>query len=164
MKKLVLFAVFMATALTSSYAQNGWKLGVRGGFPLAETEEISSFNLSADLFFHLPVSDRVSLGGATGYTRFFGKTIDGGLFTVEVEDFSFIPVAFSARGSITNEAFLSADLGYAFGIEEDLDGGFYYQGKLGWTNTEIDVFIYYQGITLENDSATSLGAGIAFGL
>lgn len=145
-------------------AQEVFSVGIHAGLPMAESKDVSTLNLGAELTYRNFISDRIALGATTGYTRFFGKDEEFFGLTIEHKDFSFIPLAFSAKGLITEQTFLSADLGYAFGLEDFNDDGFYYKGKLGWTNSDMDIFIYYQTVTLDNGDASALGAGISFAL
>lgn len=157
-----ILTVLTVLGLTFTSNAQSIRVGMHAGIPVGDAADVSSFNfgLDASMYF-LGVNDWLNIGVATGYTHFFGKeeTVDG--VDVDYESFGYIPVAASARGTFGKGIFYTADIGYGIGTN-DADGGLYYQGKLGWSDTHIDVFAFYRGVSADEFDATSIGAGIAF--
>lgn len=172
MKQLILIRKTIA-ALTaiigfscSACAQEIW-IGAHGAFPFAgDVKDAYSFNAGADASFYYPIKETAGIGITTGYTRYFGKeqTIAGIKF--ENRDLSYIPLAASARGVFSEHFLIIGDIGYAFGLEDN-SGGFYYAGKFGWTNGNVDAYGFYKGISgsddgFDHDRIDVLGVGVVF--
>ena len=92
------------------------------------------------------VSELLDVGLATGFVNAFGdtETISEGIIEIEAEfeDYQFIPLAASFRIYPTFEFKFGADVGYAVGINEGNEGGFYYRPLVGYNitgNTELNV-------------------------
>src|SRR5690606_20692183 len=121
------------------------------GVPMGDSEEFSNLNYGVDAAYMFPVAPNFTLGIASGYTVFAGKDYEsnfmGANVTVEGEDFGYIPLAAAGRYGITENIFLGADLGYAFYSGDlDLNGGLYYQGKIGYDFKPFEIFLSYKGI------------------
>lgn len=67
---------------------------------------------------------------------------------------------------ITEDFSVGTDLGYALGLKEDVDGGFYYRPKLGYRIADsIELNLSYAGISLEDDiNASTFNIGFMFQL
>lgn len=69
---------------------------------------------------------------------------------------------------------MGADLGYAFATNDGMDGGFYYQPKVGYSGALVDVYGFYKGVSgtnkyevlgveYKNDwNIGSVGLGVAY--
>lgn len=155
MKKLFFTVLLAVGVCTMAQAQQkGLRLGVHAGIPLSDASDVSSFNLGVDASYLFDINENIALGAATGYSTFFSKD--------DFENYSYIPVAVSARGAFSWSIFYTADLGYAVALEEDAKGGLYYQGKLGWAFSKVDVFAFYKGIEADKSSLASIGVGVAY--
>lgn len=154
MKKiLVLFAILVVCS-TSSFAQENFKLGGNLGIPVGDAEDYD-INYGADLAYIFGVSDGFGVGPMVGYTGY------------SVEDFnvSFLPIAASGRYVFpTSNFFLGADLGYAIGLEDGVDGGFYYRPKVGYNFGLLGVIASYSGISVDGGTFSSLNLGVEFSL
>ncbi|MEP6929501.1 MAG: hypothetical protein ABI850_05790 [Flavobacterium sp.] len=154
MKKILFTAAFLFGFSLVSQAQNeGFHLGGHVGLPLSDASDFSSVNVGADANYLFGISDNFALGVATGYSAFLGKD--------DFDTYSFIPVAVSARANYSDSIFYAADVGYAVALDSDTDGGLYYQGKLGWTNSTLDIFAFYKGISADSSNISSVGLGVA---
>lgn len=166
MKKLILTAVIAIFGFTTAQAQEGgFVLGISAGLPMGDVDEQTSFNLSLDAGYLLDVADSFQVGGMVGYTHFFGKDFESGIVTIEGEDLQWIPVAGSARFFATEDLFFGADLGYALGMGDTEEGGFYYRPKVGYNLGAARLILSYTGISISDPSftASSLNAGVEFG-
>ena len=161
MKKLFLIAVI--SALGFSATAQTFKVGASVGIPLADASDISSFVLGADAYYYFSKIDApIELGVTAGFRNFFGKDYDLGGETYSADDAQFLPIAAAARLKIFGILSGGADIGYAVGISDFLDGGFYFRPVAGIDIADaIEVFVSYEGIA---DAATwgNLNAGILF--
>jgi hypothetical protein len=156
MKKLLLIVVFIIFGFADSYAQGEIKMGVNAGVPLGDADDYSTFNFGADFAYLFGVADVFSIGPLVGYSHFLGEG-DG-------VDSHFIPLAASGRVGLSDAFFIGADLGYAIGIEDGNDGGFFYRPKLGYDFGIISLIASYSGIEVNGGSYNSVNLGIEFGL
>lgn len=157
MKKLVLLSIVTIFSFAVAHAQSNWKIGVNAGIPVGDVHDFSSFNMGADIAYLMPVSDVFSVGPLVGYSHFFEEG-DG-------DDLSFIPLAASGRFNFSDAFFAGADLGYAIGVDDNNDGGFYYRPKLGYNFGMIALILSYAGIEVTDDGPTAgtINLGIELG-
>src|SRR5690606_34226086 len=114
-KILFLMTAFLVLGSTHLQAQENFKIGGNIGLPIGDTDGYD-INFGADVAYLFGMGEGFLLGPMIGYSN----------FTVEEFNASFLPVAATGRYKFPNAFFLGADLGYAIGIKEGLDGGVYY--------------------------------------
>ncbi|MBS4041842.1 MAG: hypothetical protein KGZ81_14740 [Flavobacteriales bacterium] len=157
MKKF-LFAAFAVLAFGAVNAQ-GFKGGVHVGLPIGDVADFYSFAGGVDLAYTWEVADNFTAGVTTGYSMFFGKTVNG----FDVESAGFIPLAGTASYKVSDNIFLGADLGYALGVAPTgNDGGFLYQPKVGYAAEKFDVYAGYRGISVTGGSFDSINLGFSY--
>ncbi|UII76345.1 hypothetical protein LV716_00715 [Flagellimonas sp. HMM57] len=148
MKKVYLFYVFIFIILSNISAQDrsSFKAGISAGVPVGDASNVSSFSVGLDVAYHWGVSELLDVGLATGFMNAFGDTKTDSFGPIPegtgFEDFQFIPLAASFRIYPTYSFKLGADVGYAVGINEGNEGGFYYRPLVGYNitgNTELNV-------------------------
>lgn len=149
MKKTFLVALAVCIASFASWGQvdrTNFKAGLNAGLPVGDAGDASSFSIGVDAAYHWGVSELLDVGLATGFINAFGdtQTISGGGVTIEAEfeDIQFLPVAASVRIYPTYHFKFGADAGYAVGINDGNEGGFYYRPLIGYNitgNTELNV-------------------------
>ncbi len=165
MKKVCLVAIVAMFSLTSMNAQGGISAGIHLGIPTGDISDFSSFNYGLDVTYLTEISDNFHAGVTSGYTNFTGKNVtfsgDDINFTVNTGDFGFIPIAGTARFSFSDKFFGAADLGYAISTNGGT-GGFYYQPKVGFQASVIDIFAFYKGISSDGATIASFGVGAAY--
>ncbi|MFC4219119.1 hypothetical protein [Flagellimonas marina] len=169
-KTFLLVVIAMIAISFSSMAQyvdrTNFKAGLNAGLPVGDAGDVSSFSLGLDIAYHIGASELLDLGFATGFINAFGDTttISGGGVSVETEfeDFQFLPVAASLRLYPTYDFKLGADVGYAVGINEGNEGGFYLRPLIGYNitgNTELNISY----VNINNDGNFSIATlGILF--
>lgn len=157
MKKLLLLTIFTIFGFTVAHSQSNWKIGVNAGIPVGDAQDLSSFDLGGDVAYLFDVTDVFKVGPLAGYSYFFGEG--------DLDDFSFIPLAASGRFSFSDAFFIGADLGYAIGVDDGNDGGFYYRPKLGYNFGKVALIGSYSGIEVTDDGPTvgSINLGIEIG-
>ncbi|GGE96702.1 hypothetical protein SAMN05443634_1142 [Chishuiella changwenlii] len=148
MKKVLFTAAFAVAGLVSVSAQTtGIEGAVHVGIPVGETADVYSFNIGADLAYLHPVSNNFKLGAKVGYDHFIGKEFKvNNVVVAESEDVGFIPLAATAKFEFNNNLFIGADLGYAFATTDGIDGGLFWQPKVGYSASTWDLYAGYKGI------------------
>lgn len=117
---------------------NGFKAGTHIGVPLGNASKETSFNFGIDASYTWKVAKDFDLGLATGYTYYTEKNKTQG------RDYGFLPIALAAQYYFNQNIYLGADLGYAIGA---IEGGFYYQPKLGYDLGHSSLFLSFKGIS-----------------
>ena len=161
-KSLIVLALIMASF--SAYAQGSFKAGVNGGIPVGDAEEIANFQLGVDVAYMFAVADRFEVGPLVGFSHFFLDDIDTPFGSADMDDVQFLPIAGSGRFGITDSFFLGADLGYAVGISDGNDGGFYYKPQVGYDFGLIGLIASYSGVSMDGINWSSVNLGVEFGL
>lgn len=165
MKKLIFaLTVFLVLGVYSLQAQ--WKLGVHAGVPVGDefVKEAFSFNAGADVAYLFGVADVLEVGPMLGYMHYFGDSGEEDGFEWEVDDAQFLPIAASGRVSLGATVFVGADLGYAVGMNDGNDGGFFYRPKLGFGIAAVNIIGSYSGVSMDGGTVSSVNVGIEFGL
>lgn len=164
MKKSILIAVIAFVGITSAFGQEGnLKIGLNGGIPVGDIEEFASFKLGADVAYRYALAESLELGGLVGYSHFFGESGEEDGFSFEVDDIQFLPVA--ASGRYTIESFLlGVDLGYAIGINDGNEGGFYYRPHVGYNFGKLGVVASYSGISRDSFTVSAVNLGVELAL
>jgi hypothetical protein len=150
MKKLFVLTIFTIFGFMVAHSQSNWKVGVNAGIPVGDVQDFSSFNLGVDVAYLFNVSDVFGVGPLVGYSHFFGQN--------DFEDISFLPLAASGRFSFSDQFFVGADLGYAVGVDDGNDGGFYYRPKLGYNFGKLALIASYSGIEIKDTGGGTVGS------
>ena len=153
MKKFICVIIFLAVGLNSIHAQGDIRLGVNAGIPVGDISDASDLNIGADVAYLLGF-DMFQAGPMIGYNRFLVKDFD---------DVSFLPIAGTARFGLAGLE-LGADVGYALGLTEGLDGGFYYRPKIGFSLFGLGLIGSYTGISVDGATYSSVNIGAEFRL
>lgn len=166
MKKVLILLFMMLLTSSGLFAQGQFRAGISGGLPIGDSGDFATFAIAVDLGYLFEISDSFDAGVATGYSHSFGDSIDvGGGLTVDIEDVQFIPVAASARFEVAPSFTLGADLGYAVGINDGNDGGFYYSPRAQYSVSEaIDIVLAFRGVAVDGGSWDIISAGVEFGI
>jgi hypothetical protein len=167
MKKL--FFVIGLLAFSPIFAQdteinitpdNSWfKAGVIAGVPVGDASDVSSFNLGVDLRAQYLFNPNFAIGGASGYTHFFGKD--------DFEDFGLIPIAGFARYYFAPEGlFVGTDLGFGLLTNRDNNsGGLYVNPHIGYHNRDWNFYAFYQNtFTQNNFDLQTVGIGATYNI
>ncbi|AZQ57669.1 hypothetical protein EJ994_02170 [Maribacter sp. MJ134] len=148
--KTFYIAICLLVASFSAEAQidrTNFRAGVNAGLVVGDFSEAYSLTLGVDIYQHWGVSKELDLGIATGFSNAFGEkessSVGGVTVQTEFDNAQFIPVAGSLRIYPTSGFKIGADVGYAIGLNEGNDGGFYYRPSMGVDvsggSTEINV-------------------------
>ena len=93
------------------------------------------------------VSESFSVGPAVGFsTSFLDSEFEG-------DNISFLPITAAGRYAVSEEFTLGADVGYALGINDGNEGGFYYAPKIQYgISDSLDVAVSYRSVNEDNGS------------
>lgn len=163
MKKLFLVAAIAVFGISNTYAQTGFEAGINFALPIGDAADVSTFSIGLDLAYLYEVSEKFDAGLSTGFTNAFGDsfTVSGTEF--DYDDVQFIPIAGAARFNTSENFYIRADMGYAIGIDDGNDGGFYYRPRVGYSFTDmIGANISYTGISLDGGDWSTIGLGVEF--
>ncbi len=160
MKKSILLLVLVFIGFGSVYGQ-GLRLGVNAGLPVGDVSDITSFQLGADVAYMVNLAEVASVGPMVGYSHFFGDSDNNAI--VDETDWQFMPIAASGRFNLLSLA-LGLDLGYALGLNDGNDGGFYYRPQVGFSLGRVGLIASYQGISRDGGSVNSVNLGLEFGI
>lgn len=164
MKKILVFGCMLVLGV-SLQAQEGMNLGINLGLPVGDASDFSSFSLGVDANYLWNVSESVDVGVATGFTNAFGKTFEILGQDFDGEDVQFIPIAAAGRFHVTDKFRAGADIGYAIGINDGNDGGFYYRPILAYGLSEsMEVNFSYTGISLDGATWSTINLGFMVNL
>lgn len=165
MKKLFLVAIATVGFAFSGTAQESQlKFGLDGGIPLGDIKDSASFNLGANAaYMWMGVAEGFDVGAGVSYNTYFGKEYDTGFGKIKPDNINFLPIYATANYSFTENIFAGADLGYAVGLSDGIDGGFYYQPKVGYQTEQFEVFIGYKGLSTSQTVDTGFGKVTATG-
>ena len=145
-------------------AQEGFRAGINLALPTGDASDVSGFSIGLDATYLWNVAESFDVGVATGFTNAFGKEIDvPGFGSVELDDVQFLPIAAAARYHVTDKFRAGADLGYAIGISDGNDGGFYYRPMVGYgLNEKMELNLSYTGISLDGGTWSTIGLGFMY--
>ena len=166
MKKVLLVGAIALFGAVNAQTGN-FKLGAHVGLPVGDASDAHSVLLGADVAYMWPVAPSFSLGLASGYSVWIGKSVTNTIFgqtiTFDVPNVSMVPVAAAAQYKVSPQFSLGVDLGYAFLFtSDDSDGGFYYQPKVAYHFGPSEVNLGYRGVSKDGNSANAVTLGYAY--
>lgn len=162
MKNAILSIAFILLGM-GLYAQQGMKLGIHGGLPLEEFSDELSLVAGLDLGYRWGISEIFDLGIMVGFVNGFPEKYDRELFSEDLPNVQFMPLAASLRIWTSNSFSLGADVGQAVGLNDGNDGGFYYRPTLGYLmGSQTEVNISYTGIKLDDATWMTLNVGVLY--
>ena len=156
MKKLII--LLLLVGFSNLHAQE-FKVGATLGLPLADAADISTVALGLDTYYYFTKQDAFFQLGVNASYRVFISNIRNGS---NREYSQFLPISGAARLKIIGILSGGADVGYAFGLSDYLDGGFYIRPVLAIDVLNfLELNLSYESIS---DAATwgNLNAGFLF--
>lgn len=161
MKKIVFFSLTMLLGLQLVQAQGDFRAGLHAGLPIGDAGDFATFAIAVDLGYLFDISDDFQVGPTAGYSHSFGDEIGG----FEIDDIQFIPLGGAARFNVSDTFSLGADLGYAIGVNDGNDGGFYYSPRAAlMVSNSTSIVLAYRGVSLDGGSWDIISVGVEFGI
>ena len=144
-----------------------FKAGIHAGIAIGDASDISNMGVGLDLYQHWGISKKFDVGLTTGVQYYFGldSTIDIGpeSITTRGEDTIYLPVAGLFRFYPTNSINLGGDVGYALGINDFTEGGFYYRPTLSFDLSPSSALNFsYTAIEGESFTWSTITGGVLF--
>lgn len=162
MKKLLFTLCAVLIGFTSTLGQSGFTLGANIGMPVGDIEDYSDFKVGADIAYRYNLTPMFDVGGLLGYSRFFIDDADSPFGSIETTDIEFLPIAASGRVNFAL-FFAGVDLGYAIGLDDGNDGGFFYRPLVGVKLGPVGVIGSYSGINVDGEPIGAINLGVEFG-
>ncbi|KAB1071949.1 hypothetical protein F6U93_00460 [Tamlana haliotis] len=147
MKKLLFVAVISLFSLSSMNAQT-FKIGGSVGIPVGDGSDFYTVAVGVDAYYYFTdIDDFVNLGVTSGFRNFFGEDFTAVGITIEASDLQFVPIAAAARLKLLDMLSAGLDIGYAIGVSNNFDGGFYLKPVVSLDiNDAIEVFTSYESV------------------
>lgn len=157
MKRLFLVAIATVGFAFSGTAQDTkMKVGVDVGFPMGDIKDGTSLNLGVNGAYLWNVGEGFDVGAGVSYNMYMAKEVDG----FKDDNASFLPIYGTANYSFTENIFGGVDLGYALGLAPSgIDGGVYYQPKVGYQTDKYEFFLGYKAISSKQEVTVDTGFG-----
>lgn len=163
MKKLVLLGLFAIFAMGMTQAQNQFRVGAQGGIPMGDADDFTVFAIAVELGYLFEINDNFQVGPSAGVQHYFGDDLVFAGVTVEADDETFLPISGTARFSPVENFWFGADLGYAVGLSDGNDGGFYYKPHALYDFGPLAATLGYSGIANDGFTVGALLFGVEFG-
>lgn len=170
MKKYFVLIVLWAIGFTvsSQYVDRSFfKAGFHAATTLGDASDFANVGLGVDLYQHWGISKKFDIGLATGIQYFFGldSTLDIGPtpITVRGDDIIYLPAAALIRFYPTKSINFGGDIGYAFGLGDTTEAGFYYRPTLSFDlSPSSGLNFSYVGTQGETNTWSSVTGGVIF--
>lgn len=161
MKRILILITLMACYGPLS-AQQGFKLGVQGSLPVnSETNNTVSLAVGVNAGYMFALGEVVDFGPMVGFINGFPEKFDNG--GIDLPHVQFAPLAASVRIWPSNSVTFGLDGGYALGLNDGNDGGFYYKPILGFLfGPQTELSISYTGIETDTASWATVNFGILY--
>ena len=156
----------ISLSIHSQVDRTNFRVGLNAGTVTGDFSDFYSFTLGVDVLHVWGLSRELDLGLATGFTNAFGEeeTFTEGDITVETEfdNAQFIPVAAAVRVYPTYGFKFGGDVGYAIGVNEGNEGGFYYRPIIGVdVNGSTELNVSYTAVQ-DDETFSSILLGVLF--
>ncbi|PRX54678.1 outer membrane beta-barrel protein [Flagellimonas meridianipacifica] len=163
MRKLVFIAAALLVGSLTVQAQGQFRAGADLALPIGDAADLTTFGIAVDLAYIFEIDDNFQAGPFAAFGHFFGEDIESGSFTIEIDDVQFLPVGGTAIYNFNDQFSARGYLGYAIGINEGNDGGFYYSPEIAYSISDaIDIVLAYKGVTTDGDSFDAISLGVDF--
>ena len=163
MKKFVLVTLALTFGVLTVQSQGRFQGGGHLGLPVGDAGDLATFAIAIDLAYILEIDDNISAGPTVGYSHSFGDEQTAGGFTVSIDDVQFLPIGGRAQFDITDRFLARAELGYALGISDGNDGGFYWSPQVGFSVSDaVDIVAAYRSVSENGGSWDTVSIGASF--
>ncbi len=166
MKKLALvLTVFTASVIgakaqsSSSSGEFTFGVGINAALPIGNFGDTHSFGIGGHIQGEYGFSENLKGVATTGYTSFFGKTVDvAGFGSVKYSSVGHIPILVGARYFPSESFFVGAQIGYGiFTGGGSSTNGFEYKPQIGYDAGTIQIIASYDGTSVTGGTLSSIG-------
>ena len=162
MKNYVLIFLF-ALMSSGTFAQEGFKVGIHGGLPLDDFNDEVSLNVGLDIGYMYAMSEVVDIGIMTGFIHGFAETFHTETVLTDLPDIQFLPISAAVRVWTSNSFSFGGRAGYALGINDGNEGGFYYRPVIAYLmGPKTEVNLSYTGVSLDDRQWSSVNFGVMY--
>lgn len=120
MKKLFLLLIITIFTFSNNLsAQGEFNGSLSAGLPVGDASDFTSFSLIIDFEYLFEIGEAIYGGPGLGYNTSFIKD------NSDADNISFMPLTANARFDVSDYFTVGADVGYAIGIDDGNEGGFY---------------------------------------
>ncbi len=142
MKKLVLL-IFVLVAFQSIQAQEKpMSIDLQAGLPLGDAEDITNFNVGLNFtYLFTEVAENFHLGARTGFSSFTNAFTNSTLGD-GARSFYFANASLVTRYDFTDKLFGRFDLGYMMEVDDNFDGGLFYEPRVGYLINNVEAYIF----------------------
>lgn len=169
MKKTIMTAaIAMMAALTMQAQDSKIIAGVSGSLPMGDLADVSSFGIGVDAAIVSDVVlDGIEIGIGVGYTNYLGKeeTTDVGIGTVTTsyDDLQLLPAVGKFAIMLGDSGLgIGADVGYAFALNDGVDGGLTYKPQVIFDANLVRFSLGYQAYRINGDDINAVQLLAAF--
>lgn len=162
-----LIALLLVLPLWHVEAQNNARLeaSVHLGIPTEDVQDAVNLVFGLDFnYYFIEVAEVMEFGFTGGYLNFNGEQrLSSSSLNVALPDASFLRFGASGRLNFNTRLYFGLDLGYAIGLD-DIEGGVFYQPKIGFRQSQFSFFVYYQKIRTDDrfQNYSSVGVGATY--
>lgn len=169
MRLIFQLCIFMASLFFANFAYTqtkSIKIGTHLAIPISgDVSKAYKYNTAIDLSYFYKISDKIDLGGTTGFNYLSGKTVNytsqnGTKKTYTFEDGGYIPILVSGIFHFNDKISLWLDEGTGIFPREGEKVAYVYERKIGYTPIKkIITFVGYKGFSRNGLSAGAIMIG-----
>lgn len=152
MYRRLLLLFLLGWISVSSYAQEGFKLGLQAGLPLGDFNERIGVVIGADAGYMWAPNKTFDLGIKAGIIHGFSEEYREGTILEDLPSYQFLPVAAAFRIWPGKTFSFGADIGQAIGLNKNNDGGLYLRPQIGFqVGPQSEVNFSYTSIDVNDE-------------
>ncbi|MCH8535242.1 MAG: hypothetical protein LAT51_09255 [Flavobacteriaceae bacterium] len=167
MRKVLLLVALSISIQFINAQEKPMSIDALVGAPLGDIGDVSNLFLGANFtYMFAELDENLHIGGRAGYSVYLGEdtadVIYGEIIESEGIDFDFITLAGVARYDFNKVIFGRIDFGYAISLESTSDNAVFIEPRVGYTNSNLDLFAFYQNLFFNNNRVNAIGVGFAY--
>ena len=159
MKRILFVFLVLAVSISTVKAQSSFTFGAgaRLGLPIGDFGDSHSFGVGVELQGEVTVSDNFGIVVNTGYTQFFGKTVDFMGTSVKYDGVGYIPILAGVHVYPSSKFFIGAQAGYGILTGGGSSGAFNWQPSLGINTENFQIALNYNALTKDGSTLGHIG-------
>jgi hypothetical protein len=170
MRKVLLLAVLIVSAVTASFAQTSksnsggkFSIGIDPGLPVGSASDYSSFAIGGDLKYAIPAAANFDVSLSAGYSVFIGKTYNIAGQSISGGDLKGIPVKVAGRYNFNGSTGFFGEFGVGAAFIQDGGGtAFVYAPGIGYAaDGGFEVGLRYEGWS-KTGTVSEIGLRLAY--